>query len=78
MLRNSKQPVLVCGPYASKPVGDRPFFNRSLSKRVGKAKWSSLQDLGHRLFAVGPYMGEVLRLGVGGEWIRITGTRRRG
>ena len=47
---------------------DRFFDEHS---QAGTAKTGGLlsQDLGQRIFAVGSYIGEVVRLELGGEWV---------
>lgn len=45
------------------------FFDEHSQNGAGRPGGLLSQDLGSRLFAIGSYIGEVLRRGVGGEWI---------
>jgi hypothetical protein len=45
------------------------FFDEQTQGGVAKPGGLLSQDLGSRLFAVGAYIGEVIRRGRGGEWV---------
>lgn len=45
------------------------FFDENSRDGVAKSGGLLAKDLGARVFAIGSYIGEVVRRGVGGEWV---------